>query len=442
MHLAALLRATHPPSFLSVAVAIQLALVVSLAPAGPVRAAASNLEITPAAGTWIAGTAKTVTVTAHNPDHTVDAAYTGVIHFTSEDAHAVLPADYAFTAADAGGHSFSVTLRAAGSIDLNAWDVPAGAISGSVAITVVPAAASVLAFAIEPTGGVVDRAFIRQPVVVVEDAYHNIATSSTAAITLTMDAAASVFECKTANPANAYAGVAQWAGCRARSAASDVRMTASSPGLTSAETAAFDIAAAAPPGSSITFDALATLVVHGTILETYTTISSGGVHAVRLEGMDPGEYAWHPVGGADTDAAGTMHFTPVAEHNILYRVINVPDDALGPLESNVLPVIVRFSVALSPARLTTVAPGAVRTYSATVAPIVSGFRPDVVFTVYQRVGLTWVARSTTTVRVNRSGVAKFTRTWSKHGSWYVRARALATGYNAANNSNIAYVTVR
>ena len=35
------------------------------------------------------------------------------MHFTSSDAHAALPANYTFTAADAGTHTFSATLETA-----------------------------------------------------------------------------------------------------------------------------------------------------------------------------------------------------------------------------------------------------------------------------------------------------------------------------------------
>src|SRR5439155_20375326 len=46
----------------------------------------------------------------------------GTVHFTSSDSAALLPADYAFTAADAGVHVFSVTLASAGTHSLGASD--------------------------------------------------------------------------------------------------------------------------------------------------------------------------------------------------------------------------------------------------------------------------------------------------------------------------------
>ena len=51
-----------------------------------------------------------------------DAGYTGTVHFTSSDAQAGLPADYTFTAADAGSHTFTVTLKTAGTQSITATD--------------------------------------------------------------------------------------------------------------------------------------------------------------------------------------------------------------------------------------------------------------------------------------------------------------------------------
>jgi len=53
-----------------------------------------------------------VTVTAKDAYGNVATGYLGTVHFTSTDANAVLPANYKFTAANAGTHTFSVTSRA------------------------------------------------------------------------------------------------------------------------------------------------------------------------------------------------------------------------------------------------------------------------------------------------------------------------------------------
>jgi hypothetical protein len=83
------------------------------------------------------------TVTAKNADGTTATAYTGTVHFSSSDGQAGLPADYTFTAADNGMHTFSATLKTVGTQSLTAKDVWWSTVTGTQSgITVTPAAAS------------------------------------------------------------------------------------------------------------------------------------------------------------------------------------------------------------------------------------------------------------------------------------------------------------
>src|SRR5438309_174953 len=61
-----------------------------------------------------AGAVMSITVTALDSSNNMGATYLGTVHFTSTDPAAVLPADYTFTAADAGVHTFTVALQTAG----------------------------------------------------------------------------------------------------------------------------------------------------------------------------------------------------------------------------------------------------------------------------------------------------------------------------------------
>lgn len=89
-----------------------------------------------------AGQAHTITLTAENAGHVLT-GYTGTVHFSSSDPQADLPADYTFMAGDNGTHTFTVTLKTAGSQSLTATDTVSGTITGSqVGIVVNPAAAS------------------------------------------------------------------------------------------------------------------------------------------------------------------------------------------------------------------------------------------------------------------------------------------------------------
>jgi hypothetical protein len=72
----------------------------------------------------------------------VSAGYTGTVHFASSDLQAVLPADYTFSAADAGSHTFTATLKTAGAQTLSVADTANPAFSSQAqisAFTVVPA---------------------------------------------------------------------------------------------------------------------------------------------------------------------------------------------------------------------------------------------------------------------------------------------------------------
>jgi hypothetical protein len=89
-----------------------------------------------------AGTAGSFTVTAKKADGTTATGYTGTVHFTSSNWYSALPADYTFTAADAGVHTFSAVLDMAGTQSLTASDTVTASITGTqTGITVNPAAA-------------------------------------------------------------------------------------------------------------------------------------------------------------------------------------------------------------------------------------------------------------------------------------------------------------
>ncbi len=98
-----------------------------------------DVSVTPASFT--AGSSAQLTVTALDAGgHRV--GYTGTVHFTSSDPQATLPANYTFTAADAGQHIFAVTLKTAGTQTVTATDTTTGSLTATASITVSPAAAS------------------------------------------------------------------------------------------------------------------------------------------------------------------------------------------------------------------------------------------------------------------------------------------------------------
>ncbi len=104
-------------------------------------AAADHLDVTGIANPAIVNVASNVVITARDAFNNVASSYRGIIHFTSTDPAAILPANYIFTAADAGTHTFAggVTFKTAGSRTVTATDTVTATITGSQTVTVNPA---------------------------------------------------------------------------------------------------------------------------------------------------------------------------------------------------------------------------------------------------------------------------------------------------------------
>ena len=93
--------------------------------------AAAALAVSGLASPRTAGVAGSIIVKALDAGSHVVPGYRGRVHFTSSDSAATLPADYTFTAADAGSHTFSVTLKTAGTSSVTATDTVTGTITGT-----------------------------------------------------------------------------------------------------------------------------------------------------------------------------------------------------------------------------------------------------------------------------------------------------------------------
>lgn len=100
----------------------------------------AKLEIS-APSTVVAGAPFSVTVTALAAGRT-DTIFNSPIHFSSSDRAAILPPDYAFTAADAGSHTFNgVTLMTAGSQSIKVTDNIAPSLNATAKVMVTAATA-------------------------------------------------------------------------------------------------------------------------------------------------------------------------------------------------------------------------------------------------------------------------------------------------------------
>jgi hypothetical protein len=131
--------------------------------------------------TITAGVAGAVVVTARDAYGNVATGYTGKVHFTSSDAQAALPADYTFTAADNGIHTFSAVLVTVGPQSLIATDTATSGLSGSQAgIAVTPAPADHFDLG-APGGSIAGTAF--DLTVIARDPYGNIDTNYQGTVT-------------------------------------------------------------------------------------------------------------------------------------------------------------------------------------------------------------------------------------------------------------------
>jgi hypothetical protein len=114
-----------------------------------VPATPSVIDVTGFPSPVTAGTTGDVTLTLSDPYGNQATNYTGTVRISSTDLQAVLPADYTFTAADAGSHTFTngVTLKTAGTRAITATDAAIPLSGSESGIVVTPAATSQLVVA-------------------------------------------------------------------------------------------------------------------------------------------------------------------------------------------------------------------------------------------------------------------------------------------------------
>jgi hypothetical protein len=104
---------------------------------------AATFVMSPVAG-GVAGTTRTVTITAYDAFGNVAVDYAGTLVLSSSDFQATLPS-YTFTAADLGTHTMSIVLRTAGAQSLTARDLYTPALSATqTGISVTAAAAATM----------------------------------------------------------------------------------------------------------------------------------------------------------------------------------------------------------------------------------------------------------------------------------------------------------
>jgi Tol biopolymer transport system component len=249
-------------------------------------ATASTLTVTGYPSPTTAGVSHSITVTALDAYGNTATGYTGTVHFTSSDGQAALPADYTFTAGDAGVHTFSATLKTAGAQSLTAADAKTASIMGSeTAISVNPAAASTLTVTgyPSPTTAGVSHSFT----VTALDAYGNTATGYKGTVHFTSS------DGQVALPAN-YTFTAGDAGLHTFSATLKTAGTQS--------IAAKDTASASITGSETAISVSAAAASTLTIASYPSPTTAGVNHSFIVTALDA-------YGNTATGYTGAVHFT-------------------------------------------------------------------------------------------------------------------------------------
>jgi hypothetical protein len=145
---------------------------------------------------YAAGAAHSATVTVKDASGNTAVGYRGTVRLTSTDPAAILPAAYTFTGADVGTHTFSVTLRTAGTRSVTATDTVTSSITGSQsAIVVNPGSAMQLTVSGLPSP--YGAGSTQSLTVTAKDAYGNTATGYTGTVQFSSSDPAAVL------PANA-----------------------------------------------------------------------------------------------------------------------------------------------------------------------------------------------------------------------------------------------
>jgi hypothetical protein len=103
--------------------------VLPSSPEGPV----TRFQFTAPGGIPI-GTPFSATVTAYNAQGIVVSGYSGTVHFTSTNPATDLPADYTFTASDAGSHTFTMSFQDGQLYTMQYLTVSDGTVSATVPV--------------------------------------------------------------------------------------------------------------------------------------------------------------------------------------------------------------------------------------------------------------------------------------------------------------------
>ena len=150
-------------------------------------AVATHLDVTSIPNPATAGAAYDVVVAARDQFDNVATGYRGTIQFTSSDPAAILPANYTFSALDAGTNTFTdgVILKTPGSRWVKATDMAHASITGMQTVVVKPGVLHHFTVSAPQATTVAGVALTTSLTLTAYDVYNNIKTDYTGTVTIT-----------------------------------------------------------------------------------------------------------------------------------------------------------------------------------------------------------------------------------------------------------------
>ena len=251
----------------------------------------THFSVTGAPASTTAGTPFSVTVSALDAGNAVTTGYLGTVHFTSTDAAALLPANYAFTAADAGVRTFTgLALSTAGSRSVTATDTVLASVTGSTgSLTVAPGLATHLSVS-APANATAGASFTAT--VSALDAFGNVATGYLGTVHFTSTDGAATLPSDYAFTAadagvHSFSGVvAKTSGARTLTATDTVTaaVTGTSAAIAVAPGAAASLSVAAPGSAG----AGTPISVTVTARDAFANTATGYAGTIHFTSSDPG----------------------------------------------------------------------------------------------------------------------------------------------------------
>ena len=257
-----------------------------------------------APGSAVAGSSFSVSVTAEDQFGNTVTSYSGVVHFTSSDGQAVLPANSGLTN---GVGSFSVTLKTAGAQTVTATDTVTASITGSASVMVSAASGGATHFVVSAPGSAVAGSSFSVSVTA-EDQFGNTVTSYSGVVHFTSSDGQAVLPANSGltNGVGSFSVTLKTAGAQTVTATDTVTasITGSASVMVSAASGGATHFVVSAPGSAVAGSSFSVSVTAEDQFGNTVTSYSGVVHFTSSDGQ-----AVLPANSGLTNGVGSFSVT-------------------------------------------------------------------------------------------------------------------------------------